>query len=240
MSNVIDIAVAYALDKANDNSHGYSQDANRRMNNPDFDCSSLVILSYRAAGLDLKSTFTGNMYEDFLAHGFSDVTKSVNLGSGSGCQKGDVLLNKTKHTAIALGDGLIVHASSSENGGKYGQPGDQTGNEICVRSYYNKPWDCVLRYTADDVAPVESKGDNKVMVEVRQLQYGMKGNDVKSLQTLLNLKANSRHLVVDGDFGNNTKSVTMDFQRTHRDFNGNPLAVDGIVGKNTWYALLNN
>ena len=28
-------------------------------------------------------------------------------------------------------------------------PGDQTGREILIQAYYNKPWECVLRYTAE-------------------------------------------------------------------------------------------
>jgi len=231
--SVIESAVNFAVNIANDDSHGYSQDANKRFAGTDFDCSSLVISAYRQAGLDLKSTFTGNMYNDFIAHGFKDVTGAVNVGNGSGIIRGDVLLHETRHTAIYIGNGQIVHASSSENGGKYGQPGDQTGREVCVRSYYNYPWQKVLRYQEESAAEPIQKGDITVMVEIRQLQYGSKGADVRSLQTLLNEKAASRHLVVDGDFGNNTKSVVMDFQRKKG------LAVDGIVGRNTWNALLN-
>ena len=60
---------------------------------------------------------------------------------------GDILLNEGKHTAVYLGGGLLVHASGNEWGGaRGGQPGDQTGTEICVRSYYSKPWDGYLRY----------------------------------------------------------------------------------------------
>ena len=231
--SVIESAVNFAVNIANDDSHGYSQDANKRFAGTDFDCSSLVITAFRQAGLDLKSTFTGNMYNDFIAHGFKDVTGTVNVGNGSGIIRGDVLLHETRHTAIYIGNGQIVHASSSENGGKYGQPGDQAGREVCVRSYYNYPWQKVLRYQEESAAEPIQKGDITVMVEIRQLQYGSKGADVRSLQTLLNEKAASRHLVVDGDFGNNTKSVVIDFQKKKG------LAVDGIVGKNTWNALLN-
>lgn len=44
----------------------------------------------------------------------------------------------------------IVHSSISENGtngwdGK-AKAGDQTGKEVCTRTWYNKPWDMVLRY----------------------------------------------------------------------------------------------
>lgn len=61
-------------------------------------------------------------------------------------KRGDVLLNEKHHTAIYVGGGNIVHASLNEKGGIYGgEPGDQA-SEICVRSYYDRPWDLVLRY----------------------------------------------------------------------------------------------
>lgn len=34
----------------------------------------------------------------------------------------------------------IGHASIAETGGVYGQPGDQTGREVCVRSWYANGW----------------------------------------------------------------------------------------------------
>lgn len=43
---------------------------------------------------------------------------------------------------------LISHASSDENGkARNGQAADQTGKEVCIRSWYNKPWNCVIRFT---------------------------------------------------------------------------------------------
>lgn len=44
----------------------------------------------------------------------------------------------------------IGHASISEKGtnGRSGAvPGDQTGKEVCIRSYYSKPWQTLLRCT---------------------------------------------------------------------------------------------
>lgn len=42
---------------------------------------------------------------------------------------------------------LIGHASIGENGKvNYGKPGDQTGKEVCIRSWYNKPWSCLIRF----------------------------------------------------------------------------------------------
>ena len=139
---------------AADDLHGYDQGS--RWGTPDYDCSSLVISAYKAAGVPLTSTYTGNMKYDFLAHGFSDVTKKVNLANGSGMKRGDVLLHEVNHTAMYVGDGMIVHAAGNEYGkATGGKPGDQTGREICKTYYFNygsSGWDCVLRYTADDSA----------------------------------------------------------------------------------------
>lgn len=42
----------------------------------------------------------------------------------------------------------IAHASIDENNhAKNGKAGDQTSKEVCIRSWYNKPWDCVMRFT---------------------------------------------------------------------------------------------
>jgi len=50
----------------------------------------------------------------------------------------------------------LVHSSISENGnagwdGK-AKAGDQTGKEVCVRSWYSKPWDIMLRYPDKSIA----------------------------------------------------------------------------------------
>lgn len=42
---------------------------------------------------------------------------------------------------------IIAHASIDENKNiKNGQAGDQTGKEVCTRSWYNKPWSYVIRF----------------------------------------------------------------------------------------------
>lgn len=78
---------------------------------------------------------------------FTDVTGQINLATGSGVQRGDILLNIVNHTAMGIGNGQVVQASQNEFGGTTGgQTGDQTGEEIWTTGYYNYPWDCVLRY----------------------------------------------------------------------------------------------
>ena len=134
-------AVQWAIATANDNSHGYSQSGRW---GPDYDCSSFVITAYRQAGLKLAgASYTGNMRSAFLADGFFDATKLVNLGSGGGVQAGDVLLNYSAHTCIAIGAGRVANCRTDEG---HPQSGDQSGNEIRLQGYWNYPWDCVLRY----------------------------------------------------------------------------------------------
>lgn len=140
--DIIEKAVKWARNIAADNSHGYSQ-ANRW--GPDYDCSSFVTQAYRSAGLNIgggAGVYTGNMIMYFTAVGFEKVS-DVNLSTGAGAQKGDVLLNIANHTAMALGNGRLVQASSSRG---HPEAGDQAGTEIYETNFYSYPWDCVLRY----------------------------------------------------------------------------------------------
>ncbi len=158
-------AVAYMVKVANDPKHGYSQV--NRWGDPDtksdYDCSSLVISAYQAAGVPVKdkgATYTGNMYSVFLQCGFKDITNKINLSSGSGLIAGDVLLNHQNHTAMMIDSKSLAQASIDENGNiSGGKVGDQTGYEIHTRSYYNYPWNVVLRYpeTAAKALPVLDK-----------------------------------------------------------------------------------
>lgn len=136
---VVQTAVNWAVNIANDDSHGYDQ---RNRWGPDYDCSSFVISAFKHAGVPLSCTYTGDMLSDMLANNFISVSLSAEK------RVGDVLLAVAGgHTAIYIGDNRIVQASISENGTIYaGQIGDQTGTEIHVRSYYNFPWEYVLRY----------------------------------------------------------------------------------------------
>lgn len=147
-------AAAWAEATAYDNSNGYDQGSRW---GPDYDCSSLVISAYKRAGVPLTCTYTGNMRADMLAHGFQDVTKTVNLATGAGLLRGDVLLHEVHHTAMALGAGKLVEATGNESGGiTGGRPGDQTGREICVDAYHNfgrVGWGCVLRYVGPEGSP---------------------------------------------------------------------------------------
>ena len=149
--NKIGAAVELARCMAADGKHGYDQ---THRWGPDYDCSSLLITVWEQVGVPVRTggaTYTGNMREVFLRCGFADVTSEVSLGDGRGLVAGDVLLNHRNHTAMMVDKYNLVQARINELGTVTGgQTGDQTGGEIDVRSYYNFPWDCVLRYREND------------------------------------------------------------------------------------------
>lgn len=229
----INSAVDWAVSIASDSSHGYAQD---KRWGPDYDCSSLLISAWEHAGVPVKTkgaTYTGNMKNVFLACGFKDVTAQVNRSTGAGMKTGDVLLHEKNHTAMYIGAGKIVHASINEKGGiKNGQTGDQTGGEICTRSYYNYPWDVILRY-AENGETVETDPVKPCTVEVPQISYGNTGGFVESMQYLLiKWGFGLPKYGPDGDYGNETKFALTAFQKAAG------ISVDGICGKETWAALL--
>lgn len=239
---IIEKAVQWAIDTANDNSHGYSQ-ADRW--GPDFDCSSFVITAYEQAGLSLReagASYTGNMRGAFLACGFADVTYMVGLKSGYGIQAGDVLLNYSAHTCIAIGNGKVANCRTNEG---HPQAGDQSGNEIRLQAYWNYPWNCVLRYkgknnnisgeNAENSQKSESNYQNSTLTHVwkpKTLQYGQSySRDCIALQALLTVKEFPCG-VIDGEFGAKTQAAVMNAQKFYN------LTQDGICGPKTWAKLL--
>lgn len=248
----INKAVTWALATAEDPSHGYDQ-AYRW--GPNYDCSSFVISAWEAAGVPVRSSgasYTGNMRAVFLRCGFADVTGKINLATGSGLEKGDVLLrhdysNDNGHTELFIGGGKVVKASINEFGGVTGgQSGDQNGREIYVGGYYNSPWNCVLRYATgddgDDPEPEPTpdpvqKGDYSLELHVLKRGAGMTGQEslreeVRAVQQLLVAKGfGVGSWGCDGEFGGDTENAVKQYQTDKK------LTVDGEVGQQTMRSL---
>ena len=221
--SIPEAALAWAVQIANDQSHGYSQAS--RWGTPDYDCSSLVISAYKHAGIDTgRATYTGNMRSELLKHGFSDVTASINLTSGANLKPGDILLyhigGTAGHTAMYAGQGQIVHARGQSYGSS--KPGDQ-GSEIAVTPYYRGKWASVLRYTGTQTATTPIKKRYQVTTELPMIQKGDTGQAVRVWQMIVGVDP-------DGEFGVVTKGATMAFQTEHA------LTSDGEVGPLTWSA----
>lgn len=226
---------------AADQKHGYSQ--SNRWGTPDYDCSSLVISALEQAGIPAKqsgATYTGNMYGVLKKLGFTDVKSKVNLATGAGLQRGDILLNNLHHTAVYCGNGKIVHA----RGQSYGSPtaGDQ-GQEIAVSGYYNCPWDHVLRYNENAAGNATESATTGIVgtcaVTLAQMVEGATGEQVRSLQMLLNAKgyrdASGDRLDVDGEYGEKTAQAVTNLQKT---FAFPSDTFFGTVAAKTWTALI--
>lgn len=72
----------------------------------------------------------------------------------------------------------------------------------------------------------------KVTVSCSQVEPGSTGGHVRAVQAILNVHLNAG-LSIDGEYGPKTAAVIKKFQSAHH------LSPDGIVGKDTWAALLN-
>lgn len=217
---VIEKATVWMENTAKEKSHGYDQ-IYRWGEKGDYDCSSGVITAWEYAGVPVKThgaTYTGNMRRVFLNDGFKDITSQIDISTGAGLERGDVLLNEKHHVAMYCGSGKEVEASINEKGtATGGKPGDQTGKEFLVRSYRNYPWTHILRYVGTESA------EASVLVLLRR---GSEGEKVSELQQNLN-ELISAGLVIDGDFGGKTYAAVISFQMRHG------LVADGIVGSQT-------
>lgn len=86
----------------------------------------------------------------------------------------------------------IAHASLDEKGSiKNGKAGDQTGKEVCIRTWYSKPWNCVIRFRDPDMRNkvaeamehaannphigYDQNQRNTLLTAVRQCDYDPKG-----------------------------------------------------------------
>lgn len=228
--DAIELAIKQMEDLAADPGHGYDQ-ACRWGEYGDYDCSSAVIQAWELAGVPVKSSgasYTGNMRGVFLRCGFRDVTAEIDLDSGSGLVRGDVLLNYNSHTAMYCGGAREVEASINELGtATGGTPGDQTGREFLVRPYRNYPWDCVLRYgNGTSYGPIYNYS-----IDLGLLKAGMEDKQVKTVQLLLKAKGYDPG-ETDGVMGERTVEAVKAFQSAVG------ILADGEVGGDTWNKLL--
>lgn len=120
------------------------------------------------------------------------------------------------HCGIYIGNGKVVESSPKWANGV------QVTN-LSARNWLKHGLLPYIIYNEGEVRDV-------VNIELSVLRKGSKGEEVKTLQRLLN--AFGENLDVDGSFGSLTQSALMSYQGK------NSLRVDGICGEMSWGSLL--
>lgn len=126
---IIDKAVKWLVDTANDNTKLYSRA--RRTGPKYYDCSSFAYAGYAHAGLKKGSTqwpTSTTWYKYAQANGFHNVYGQVNVSTGKGLKKGDVLVRRGAHVTVYIGDGKEVAAHTD----RY-----PAADQISVKPYRN-------------------------------------------------------------------------------------------------------
>lgn len=136
----VESAVKWMINKASTNNITYSQ-SNRNLKNPNgssYDCSSFVITGFTVGGFDIDASYTGNMRSGFEKAGFkwhpADNDRKL---AASQLQRGDILLNTSKHTQVYIGNNQDVNCGST--------PARVMSH---VAYYSGGGWDGFLRYGA--------------------------------------------------------------------------------------------
>lgn len=212
-------AIKEITDICNNNKHGYSMI--NRNGAPDYDCSSLVIHCLEYAGFPMKkygATYTGNMAHALSKCGFRNIIKKVDIKTGSGLVKGDILLNEKYHTAMMVSSTKMAAAHWNYDG----KSGDSSGREISITKYsnYSKGWTSIWRYFTqtewdttnnylvafDCILGKYGNGENR-RVNVEQIGY-----DYEEVQNCVNNILRYRNIVkkvMKGDYGNGKDRIRL-------------------------------
>ena len=148
-------------------------------------------------------------------------------------QVGDIVI--FKHNGVFTHTGLVIKVQGDQFWTIEGNTSSASGivpngGCICQKTYYNSqlPGTKFCRPDYSIVTSIKSDFSTNTSTTVTTknwIEYGDRGNNVKTLQTKLN-KVGYK-IEVDGICGNATVSAIKDFQKKYN------LAVDGQAGKNT-------
>ena len=168
-----------------------------------------------------RSKYASNNCPDKSANGMFKYAKSQNRpwgAIGTLPETPGLALHKDGHVGFYVGNGYAVEW----RGFKYG----------CVRTKVaDRGWKYwyQLPFIQYESAPTPKPS----LLGTRLLRRGMRGDDIKDLQTLLlRLGYALPKYGADGDFGSETRSALKQFQKAAR------IEVDGVYGENSHAALM--
>lgn len=168
------------------------------------DCSDLIIKSLKAIGVD---TFGATYTGNMITELMRSNEFECFQFKTYAMKRGDILL---KHTSANKGHTVLYIGDNQilhAKGKDYG---------LVKERYYANNYQYILRF---------KEGTN--VTNLITIRKGCKSIEVGFLQLFLN-KYNKERLEVDCDFGPKTEQAVKNFQLNYN------LAVDGIVGVNTW------
>ncbi len=188
------------------------------------DCSGLFVWAYRQYGEKIAHG-SNSIYDSYCSKKgklTEDLKKTIRPGTavftGDASQHG--------HIGLYVGSGKCIEAEGT-------QAGVVTSNLKAGKwTYYGELKAVNYEGAAEPEKPAEPAEEPAAGSTLPTLRKGSKGEYVTLLQTKLVSKGYSvGPCGIDGDFGSATLAAVKQVQRD------NGLAVDGIVGKNTWAAL---
>lgn len=184
---LVDRAVDWMIGISNDDTHGYT---NGKWG-PEYSCLSLVEMGYITAGLPITRSNIDKMPANLIKAGFEDCTGEVNLKSGKGLTKGDILwmldnTGKHGHVECYIGVGKLVGARGDTDG----KAGDSRGDEISIIAYQNMSWQRVFRlpgaYTGENNS---AGGADNTGSTIYRVQAGAYSNETNAQNMLKRVQA---------------------------------------------------
>jgi hypothetical protein len=157
---------------------------------------------------------------------------------------GDQIFFRHSGSSGADHTGIVVEVTSSQVITVEGNSGNQVKKNTYARSY-----GCIIGYghplydEADGASATPAAETKKtevtekaVSVSLKQLSQGSTGAQVKTIQRIIYVRGINSQISIDGDFGPITKAGVIALQK--KLFPNTASEWDGVVGKNTWTAVL--
>lgn len=178
-----------------------------------FDCRGFThYCLLHGADIDITGGYVGRQWSDKNWDEKGDIGAMPDLVCCVFVRKAN---GNWSHTGLHIGGGKVIHCSGEV---KY----DTISGGSCNWTHYAIPKDL---YTAEEIK--KAHGGNTFM---RIMKNGMRGEDVRELQRMLN-ELGYDCGKADGCFGPHTLAAVEAFQQA------NGLAADGICGPKTWEKL---